>query len=523
VQRTPGASRFKNDDSPDARVASGRTKVFVQQSKTASIQRFAQDMSMKLAKPSMLAEMAKRQPTVFDSSAVATWRTRSGHRQRGRMATFAVTVDSKGRAIEEMVLANDDPGTAELELPPWWVCLFCARDVEIEGGYILTKRGIVHPRSSFRQFWRRCSATLLVMTFMFVPFSISFEYEPFAGEQTNMKHVWAVALRVIDVFFVMDIVVRHRLAFWRDGLLVQDPVEIRKRFHQGWRGLDYVAALLPPLIEIVCRALGIASQSLLSASRLPRLLKLVCRIWQLRTAAESGIRLAMYVLALTHVLGCSFHAISIHEARYGESSWLEGHFGQDFEAASRERRYLAAAYWAVTTLTTVGYGDIVPMNDWETAFATGSSLLGCAVFACVVGRMTTLAQRTHASENAFAEKMDSVEEFMRFHSIPTSMSASIRMHYSSTWTQQVYFNNKAILGERPAQRHISVSAKSRVAERGLLEKRRGLNHGSSREQIAAALGADGGHNCGSWHRRERNVSHRRGRGRNHVGTQIYQT
>ena len=43
-------------------------------------------------------------------------------------------------------------------------------------------------------------------------------------------------------------------------------------------------------------------------------------------------------------------------------------------------RYIAGVYWAITTMTTVGYGDILPKSDVERLYATIIMLLGATVF-----------------------------------------------------------------------------------------------------------------------------------------------
>ena len=40
------------------------------------------------------------------------------------------------------------------------------------------------------------------------------------------------------------------------------------------------------------------------------------------------------------------------------------------------QQYLSALYWAITTLTSVGYGDITPQNDWELLFCVVCMILG---------------------------------------------------------------------------------------------------------------------------------------------------
>ena len=56
------------------------------------------------------------------------------------------------------------------------------------------------------------------------------------------------------------------------------------------------------------------------------------------------------------------------------------------------KRYVFSIYFIVQTMTTVGYGDIIPTNTTERVFFITLMAFGVFVFAMVVGMLATILQ-----------------------------------------------------------------------------------------------------------------------------------
>ena len=78
----------------------------------------------------------------------------------------------------------------------------------------------------------------------------------------------------------------------------------------------------------------------------------------------------------------------------GNLAWTQGFPGGNWSYASADVRtqYTASLYWTLTTMTTVGYGDIVPLSNYERAFACVVELLGAVCTALVFGNVALLVQ-----------------------------------------------------------------------------------------------------------------------------------
>ena len=114
--------------------------------------------------------------------------------------------------------------------------------------------------------------------------------------------------------------------------------------------------------------------------------------------------------------------------------------------APPERRYLASLYYAFSTMTTVGYGDVVAQTDTERGFAIVGMMLGATVFGYVVGGVASLVAKVDASSNRKRERMDEVKAYLKEKRVSKSLRLRVRKHFEFKLERKSAFNESVFLG-----------------------------------------------------------------------------
>lgn len=83
----------------------------------------------------------------------------------------------------------------------------------------------------------------------------------------------------------------------------------------------------------------------------------------------------------------------------------------DFLEQSLWTRYVTSIYWSITTLTTVGYGDLHPVNSREMIFDIFYMLFNLGLTAYLIGNMTNLVVHGTSRTRRFVSKLSSIPVF----------------------------------------------------------------------------------------------------------------
>lgn len=85
-------------------------------------------------------------------------------------------------------------------------------------------------------------------------------------------------------------------------------------------------------------------------------------------------------------------------------------------------------YWAYTTMTTVGYGDISSTTMAEKLWAIITMIVSGFFFSFVVGRMASVVAKLDSHRTAFNEKLEVVTTFLKDTDLPRHLSKRYAPH-----------------------------------------------------------------------------------------------
>ncbi|KAL4588464.1 hypothetical protein LXL04_001355 [Taraxacum kok-saghyz] len=287
---------------------------------------------------------------------------------------------------------------------------------------------IISPMDSKYRYWQTLMVVMVAYSAWTYPFEVAFLK---SSAQTH-KQLY-IADSIVDLFFTADIILTFFVAYVDPitHLLVRDPKSIATRYLSTWFVMDLASTLPFELISYLFTGKH--------RMGLPYTVLGLLRFWRLRrvkqffTRIEKDIRfnyfwvrcarLLCVTLFLVHCAGCIYYLLAVlypHEGR----TWIAT-LNPNFRDTDLYILYISAIYWSITTMTTVGYGDLHAQNAAEMVFIIFYMLFNLGLTAYIIGNMTNLVVEGTRRTMEFRNSIEAASSFVGRNRLPTRLKEQI--------------------------------------------------------------------------------------------------
>ncbi|XP_030627486.1 potassium voltage-gated channel subfamily H member 5a [Chanos chanos] len=319
---------------------------------------------------------------------------------------------------------------------------------------------------AFKTTWDWVILILTFYTAIMVPYNVSFK-----TKQNNLA--WLVVDSVVDVIFLVDIVLNFHTTFvGPGGEVISDPKLIRMNYLKTWFVIDLLSCLPYDIInafENVDEGLS----SLFSSLKVVRLLRLGRVARKLDHYLEYGAAVLVLLVCVfglvAHWLACIWYSIGDYEVideatnTIKTDSWLyqlaisigtpyrynASGSGQWEGGPSKDTLYISSLYFTMTSLTTIGFGNIAPTTDGEKIFSVAMMMVGSLLYATIFGNVTTIFQQMYTNTNRYHEMLNNVRDFLKLYQVPKGLSERVMDYIVSTWAMTKGIDTERVLSICP--------------------------------------------------------------------------
>jgi len=310
------------------------------------------------------------------------------------------------------------------------------------------------PQGKYKKPWDIILMVIIMYSVIMVPFGIAT-----ASESTGAL----LAIDILsDIFFTLDIVFNF-LTCYEDAKTYRLETRfqyIAFNYCKGWFLIDLFSTL--PL-DTIAKAFNpdsagsdnLGAVKLLRALRLVKLVRL-SRLMKLDDLVESAaetvgtnpkylvlVSLSLNQFFIAHLLACIWIGVSsprssnLKDCDYEnpdcaetcgfQPTWV---FVKGLQCNTPTEQYMVALYWAFATMTTVGYGDVVAVNDTERIVSICLMLVGVTIFGYTILMVALVIADGDPRTACSKAKMSRVNYFLNRVKLPPGLRQRVRVHYA---------------------------------------------------------------------------------------------
>jgi len=302
---------------------------------------------------------------------------------------------------------------------------------------------VIFPEEKKAQVWDFLMILVIIFYAFYIPFhaGISSGYFTF----TN-KGFFGFVVSMNAVFFIDTFMVFFRAYRDDNGVLIFSLRTIARRYiRSGWFFVNLLASF--PTTSILYAKyrqndMTVTGDTLfiLEMFKLLRLVRINVRIKKLLNTSETvakmyehvnlGISLTVkfvfLIVLVSHWIGCIWGFVAYvevghtwdKEAVLSTPNWIGNWYvpGPGLNPIGYSNfmdRYWLCLFWAIQTITSIGYGNIAPLTATEFAVANGLMLCAGIFWAYVIGSLVDVVAVSSKLQNEYVTRMDEANQLVK--------------------------------------------------------------------------------------------------------------
>ncbi|KAM4626131.1 voltage-gated delayed rectifier potassium channel KCNH8-like isoform 2-T2 [Discoglossus pictus] len=268
---------------------------------------------------------------------------------------------------------------------------------------------------------------------------------------------------VVEILFMLDILLNFRTTYVsKSGQVVYDPRSICVHYATTWFFVDLIAALPFDLLYAFSVNVQYFGVHLLKTVRLLRLLRLLQKLDRYSQYSAVVLTLLMSMFALiAHWMACVWYFIGQKEIEAHDIGWLHElskRLGMPYVLVEKSNSttnsshvmnqtvgdliggpplrssYVTSLYFALSSLTSVGFGNVSANTDAEKIFSICTMLIGALMHAVVFGNVTAIIQRMYSRRSLYHTRTKDLKDFIRVHRMPKPLKQRMLECFQTTWS-----------------------------------------------------------------------------------------
>ena len=334
------------------------------------------------------------------------------------------------------------------------------------------KRWLFYPSSRARQYWNLLITGLMLYVAIVSPYRLAFMEDVYFDG-------WTVFDFFLNFIFCVDIIINFfTCEELPDGTIEDRQSQIAIRYLKKWFIVDLISSVPFNLLDLVLEGEG-NSKNLNNAmrlARLPRLYKLfrLAKIFkaighydQMRYSEKIQgflqvnsrmVKLSKFLIIVffcVHLMGCLwFFTAKVMD--FEPDTWVVRY---GYMESPRYEQYLAGVYWAVTTMVTVGFGDIAAKTSLEIICGIIWMFVGVGFYSFTVGSLSSFLTFVDTKESLLTAKMTALHEFAKETNISHEARIKVRdaVRYYNWKTGSVWTDKHSLFNDIPHTLQYEVS------------------------------------------------------------------